>query len=176
MNINEICDLLRKELYNNYEYGFYHNGRKYKPNMENGFDKGFYNSLITIYHVQDPIVTIKEKIATCNDAVMVMKKILDENNISSKILLVHNVCKNKFHTIIIFTIDEKVIYLELTPKSNKPYYGKELIYSNEEELKKMFKNQSLDIIDITNEIKIGSKPDFTLKLKKNKGVQYDNFE
>ena len=39
MEIKRVCDLLRKELYNNnYEYGFYCDGKKFKPNMSNGFD------------------------------------------------------------------------------------------------------------------------------------------
>lgn len=36
MTISEICDILRKELYNNgYEYGFVLDGKKYKPNCVN---------------------------------------------------------------------------------------------------------------------------------------------
>ena len=43
---------------------------------------------------------------------------------------------NKVHTILTFNVSDKTIYLELTPQSNKPYYGKEIIYNNEDELKK----------------------------------------
>ena len=51
MEIKRLCDLLRKELYNNnYEYGFYCDGKKYKPNMSNGFDSEFYNLLLTFLY------------------------------------------------------------------------------------------------------------------------------
>ena len=62
MTIKEICDILRAKLYNNgFEYGFIVEGRKYKPNMLNGFDEEYYKLSITIYTVQDPAVTLKEK-------------------------------------------------------------------------------------------------------------------
>ena len=39
MTINEICDMLRKELFNSdYEYGFIIDNHKYTPDMNNGFD------------------------------------------------------------------------------------------------------------------------------------------
>ena len=50
MTINEICNVLKKELYNNgYEYGFYLDGKKYKPNFNEGFDKAFDELLHTIH-------------------------------------------------------------------------------------------------------------------------------
>ena len=167
MEIKRVCDLLRKELYNNnYEYGFYCDGEKYKPNMNNGFDNEFYNLLLTTYKVQDPIDTMREKIGTCNDVVLVMKKILDEEKIQSKIWLLYKKVNNKVHTILTFNVSDKTIYLELTPQSNKPYYGKELIYNNEDELTKEFQNQGYDVIDITNDIIVGKCPEFSLKLIK----------
>ncbi|MBQ8293468.1 MAG: hypothetical protein IJX78_06710 [Bacilli bacterium] len=167
MEIKRVCDLLRKELYNNnYGYGFYCNGKKYKPNMNNGFDNEFYNLLLTIYKVQDPIDTMREKIGTCNDVVLVMKKILDEEKIVSKIWLLHKKVNNKVHTILTFNVSDKIVYLELTPQSNKPYYGKEIIYNKEDELKKEFQNQGYDVIDITNDIASGEYPEFSLKLLK----------
>ena len=167
MKIKQVCYLLRKELYNNnYEYGFYCDGKKYKPNMSNGFDSEFYNLLLTVYKVQDPIDTMREKIGTCNDVVLVMKKRLDEEKIESKIWLLHKKVNNKVHTILTFNMSDKTIYLELTPQSNKPYYGKEIIYNNENELKKEFQNQGYDVIDITNDIIVGKCPEFSLKLIK----------
>lgn len=167
MEIKRVCDLLRKELYNNdYEYGFYCDGKKYKPNMSNGFDSEFYNLLLTTYKVQNPIDTMREKIGTCNDVVLVMKKILDEYKIENKIWLLHKKVNNKVHTILTFNMSDKTIYLELTPQSNKPYYGKEIIYNNEDELKKEFQNQGYDVIDITNDIVSGEYPEFSLKLIK----------
>ncbi|MGE4572662.1 MAG: hypothetical protein AB7E09_07995 [Candidatus Izemoplasmatales bacterium] len=165
MEIKRVCDLLRKELYNNnYEYGFYCDGKKYKPNMSNGFDSEFYNLLLTTYKVQNPIDTMREKIGTCNDVVLVMKKKLDEEKIQSKIWLLYKKVNNKVHTILTFNVSDKTIYLELTPQSNKPYYGKELIYNNENELKKEFQNQGYDVIDITNDIAPEEYPEFSLKL------------
>ena len=165
MEIKRVCDLLRKELYNNnYEYGFYCDGKKYKPNMSNGFDSEFYNLLLTTYKVQNPINTMREKIGTCNDIVLVMKKILDEYKIENKIWLLYKKVNNKFHTILTFNVSDKTIYLELTPQSNKSYYGKEIIYNNENELKKEFQNQGYDVIDITNDIVVGEHPKFSLKL------------
>lgn len=165
MEIKRVCDLLRKELYNNnYEYGFYCDGKKYKPNMSNGFDSEFYNLLLTTYKVQNPIDTMREKIGTCNDIVLVMKKILDEEKIQSKIWLLYKKVNNKVHTILTFNVSDKTIYLELTPQSNKPYYGKEIIYNNEDELKKEFQNQGYDVIDISNDIAPGEYPEFSLKL------------
>ena len=165
MEIKRVCDLLRKELYNNnYEYGFYCDGKKYKPNMNNGFDSEFYNLLLTSYKVQNPIDTMREKIGTCNDVVLVMKKILDDEKIQSKIWLLYKKVNNKVHTILTFNVSDKTIYLELTPRSNKPYYGKEIIYNNEDELNKEFQKQGYDVIDITNDIAPEEYPEFSLKL------------
>lgn len=142
MEIKRICDLLKNELYNNnYEYGFYLEGKKYKPNMNNGFDKEFFNLLLTKYEVQKPIDTMREKIGTCNDVVLVMKKIFDEEKINNKIWLLHNIGKNKVHTILTFKVCEKIVYLELTPQSSKPNYAKEIIYNTEYEFINYFEKQ-----------------------------------
>ena len=79
MKIAEISTLLKRELYQNgYQYGFYYDGRKYTPNFKNVFDAEFFNLSKTVYRIQDPQDTMKEKIGTCIDAVIVMKTILDE--------------------------------------------------------------------------------------------------
>ena len=161
MTIVEICDMLRAKLFNNdYEYGFVVNGQKYKPNMENGFDKGYYHLSETIYCVQDPITTMKEKIGTCVDAVLVMQWLLDKHNIPNKIWLLHNKQKNKVHTILTFDAENKTIYLEMTPQSSKAWYGKEIIYSNEQEFLREYENNGYDVSDVTNSIVIGQQPEF----------------
>lgn len=167
MEIKRICDLLRNELYNNnFEYGFYLEGKKYKPNMNNGFDKEFFNLLLTKYKVQNPIDTMREKIGTCNDVVLVMKKILDEEKINNKIWLLHNTEKNKVHTILTFKVCEKIVYLELTPQSNKSNYATEIIYNTEYEFINYFEKQGFEVIDITNDIIPGEYPNFSLKFYK----------
>ena len=133
MEIVELCDLLRKELFNNgYEYGFVVDSQKYKPNMENGFDNEYYHLAKTISCVQDPAITKKEKIGTCIDTVLVMRQILDEYKVPSKIWLLYHKGKNKAHTVLTFEAEGKVVYLELTPQSSKPWYGKEVVYENEQ--------------------------------------------
>lgn len=161
--IQEICNILRAELFNtDYEYGFVVNGQKYKPNMENGFDKDYYHLSTTIYRVQDPVTTMKEKIGTCVDAVLVMKQLLDNLKIPNKIWLLYNKQKNKVHTILTFEAEDKLVYLELTPQSSKAWYGKEIIYSNEQEFLLGYKNNGYDISDVTDSIVIGQQPEFLL--------------
>ena len=163
MTINEICDILRAELLNtSYEYGFVVDGQKYKPNMENGFDKEYYHLSTTIYCVQDPVTTMKEKIGTCVDAVLVMRWLLDQRNISNKIWLLYNKQKNKVHTILTFEAENKTVYLELTPQSSKAWYGKEIIYSTDQELIKKYETNGYDISDVTDSIVIGQQPEFLL--------------
>ena len=74
MLIKETCKLLKQELLDNgYEYGFYLNGKTYKPDMTKGFDKEFFDRLQTEYCIQDPEDTMKAKVGTCNDAVVLMR-------------------------------------------------------------------------------------------------------
>ena len=163
MTIKDICDILRAELYNNgFEYGFIVNDQKYKPNRDNGFDNEYYNLAKTISIVQDPSVTLKEKIGTCVDIVLVMKSILDNLNIPSKIWLLYNKSKNKVHTIHTFEAESKIIYLELTPQSSKSWYGQEIVYSNEQEFLQEYKNNGYDITDVTSLITVGERPYFLL--------------
>lgn len=167
MKIVEICDALRKELFNNgYKYGFVVDGKTYKPNMENGFDAAFYHLANTISQVQDPVVTKKEKIGTCIDAVIVMRQILDGYNVPSKIWLLYNKTKNKVHTILTFEAESKIVYLELTPQSSKPWYGKEIVYENERTFLQAQEMKGNEVFDVTDQIVIGERPYFLLeKLK-----------
>lgn len=63
--IQGLCDQLKEELLNTgYEYGFFLNGKTYKPDIDSGFDKEFNNSLVKLSRVQDPIDTVREKVGT----------------------------------------------------------------------------------------------------------------
>ena len=48
MLIQEVCALLKQELLENgYEYGFFLDGITHKPDMTKGFDKEFFERLLT---------------------------------------------------------------------------------------------------------------------------------
>ena len=164
MTIKEICDILRSSLYNQgFAYGFVLDGQKYKPNPNVGFDKEYYRLSNTIYLVQDPTVTQKEKIGTCIDAVLLMKSILDQQNVSCKIWLLHHKKKNKMHTILTFSAEDKIVYLELTPQSSKKWYGQEIIYPNEQALLQAYETNGYDISDVTDSVIVLEKPLFLLE-------------
>ena len=51
--IQSICQLLKDELLDNgYEYGFYLNGKTYKPDMSIGFDEKFFDRLLSEYRIK----------------------------------------------------------------------------------------------------------------------------
>lgn len=163
MRIKEACELLKMELLDNgYEYGFYRNQKTYKPDMAHGFDKEYYHSLLTEYRVQNPIDTMRMKVGTCNDVVILMKFILNKHNITSKIWLLNDKRYGKFHTILTFTIENKTVYLELTPQSGRPCYGKEIVFEDEESFIAEYKQNDVEVINVTNEVIIGKAPDFLL--------------
>ncbi len=164
MKITEICDILRQELYQNgYRYGFYYDGRKYAPNFSNCFDEEFFNLLKSIYRIQDPQDTMKQKIGTCIDAVIVMKCILDKINIKSRIWLLYHTVKRTPHTILTFEAEEKLVYLELTPQSNKAWYGKEIIYNDEYDLINDHQEKDFIVTEVTDKIVIGAHSDSLLQ-------------
>ena len=167
MKIVELSNALRAELLNNgYEYGFVVDSQKYKPNMENGFDNEYYHLAKTISCVQDPAITKKEKIGTCIDTVLVMRQILEEYKVPSKIWLLYHKGKNKAHTVLTFEAEGKVVYLELTPQSSKPWYGKEIVYEKEQAFLQEQENNGLEVIDVTDRVIFGERPYFLLeKLK-----------
>jgi hypothetical protein len=167
MKIVELSNALRAELLNNgYEYGFVVDSQKYKPNMENGFDNEYYHLAKTISCVQDPAITKKEKIGTCIDTVLVMRQILDEYKVPSKIWLLYHKGKNKAHTVLTFEAEGKVVHLELTPQSSKPWYGKEIVYEKEQAFLQEQENNGLEVIDVTDRVIFGERPYFLLeKLK-----------
>lgn len=163
MGIREICDMLRAELYNNgFEYGFIWNGQKYKPDMKNGFDHEYDHLSKTVYCVQDPNTTRKEKIGTCVDAVLVVRSLLDHEHIANTIWLLYHRKKSKVHTILTFEAESKIVYLELTPQSSKAWYGQEIIYSNVQELLREYEGNGYDIFDVSDSIIIGQQPEFLL--------------
>jgi hypothetical protein len=164
MKISDICEMLKNELYDNgYEYGFLLNGERCTPDMSGGFDENYYRLSLTEYVVQSPEDTMKDKIGTCVDAVMVMKKLLLEKDISSKIWLLHHKAKNKVHTILTFAAEGKTVYLELTPQSAKPWYGKEIIYDSEAALIEEYEANGYDITEVTGRVKVGEQPHFLLE-------------
>ena len=161
--IQRICRLLKDELLDNgYEYGFYLNEKTYKPDMSNGFDEKFFARLLSEYRIQNPRDTRKAKVGTCNDIVVLMKAILDEQNIPSKIWLLHDRQCGKFHTVLTFYIDNKTIYLELTPQSEKPWYGKEIVFDNEQSFISEYRKEGCEVIEITGSVVIGEAPEFVL--------------
>ena len=163
MLILEACELLKKELLDNgYEYGFYLNGTSYRPDMTKGFDKEFFERLQTEYRIQSPEDTMKAKVGTCNDAVVLMKSILDKHSIPNKIWLLHNILNKKIHTVMTFYLENKTVYLELTPQSRKPWYGKEIIFDNEQSFVNEYKKYNCDVIDVTDDVIIGKAPGFLL--------------
>ncbi len=164
MKITEICDILKQELYQNeYQYGFYYDNRKYTPDLSNGFDEEFFNLQKSIYRIQDPQDTMKYKIGTCIDAVIVMKSILDKINVKSRVWLLYHTVKKTPHTILTFEAEEKLVYLELTPQSNKVWYGKEIIYSNEYDLIKDHQEKNFTVTEVTDKIVIGAHSDSLLQ-------------
>ena len=163
MQIREICDLLKNELLNNgYEYGFYLNGVKYKPDVTKGYDEEFARASVHDYRIQDPSDTMREKIGTCIDITLLMKTMLASYGISSKIWLLYYMRRNKFHTILTFEAENKVVYLELTPQSRKSWYGKEILYENERYFISEYCKDDCVIEDITNSVVIGKRPEFIL--------------
>ncbi len=163
MTITKICDYLRSELFmRDYEYGFYISGIKYKPNVSLGFDKEYFKQSITIYRVQRTEDTKREKIGTCIDACMLMKEMLRDISVEGRIWLICHREKGSVHTILSFDADGKTVYLELTPQSSKPWYGKEIVYDTKDAMLTDFDKNGYDITDVTEEIIIGEAPMFLI--------------
>ena len=161
--IQRICRLLKDELLDNgYEYGFYLDGKTYKPDMSNGFDKEFFDRLLSEYRVQNPRDTMQAKVGTCNDIVVLMKAILDEQGIPNKIWLLHDRQYGTFHTVLTFYIENKTIYLELTPQSAKSWYVKEIVFDNEQGFISEYSKDGCEVIEITDSVVVGEAPEFIL--------------
>ena len=112
--------------------------------------------------IQAPSDTMHQKIGTCIDVAVLMKTMLADYAVSSKIWLLHYTQRNKFHVILTFEAEGKVVYLELTPQSQKPWYGKEILYESEEALVSEYRKNDCEITDVTDSIVIGERPKFML--------------
>ena len=163
MTIHEICEVLRGELLDpRYEYGFICGGQVYRPDRSAGFDREFDRLLKTISCVQDPAATKENRVGTCVDAVMLMRKTLEQYRISSTIWLLYAPKGNKAHTVLTFEAENQVVYLELTPQSAKPWYGCEIVYSSVQAFQKEFEKQGYEVTDVTDEVIVGERPYFLL--------------
>ena len=91
-----------------------------------------------------------------------LKYLLDRQNVPNKIWLLHDKTRSRFHTILTFEAENKTVYLELTPQSSKPCYGKEIIFDNEQEFIAQYIQNNFDITDVTDSIIVGDAPDFVL--------------
>ena len=167
LEITRICDILRGELYENgYRYGFCLNGRKVVPDTSKGYDADFGRLLGEQYLIQAPETTRKEKVATCLDAVMVMRELLSGNGISSRIWMVFQKEKRKPHSVLSFVIGGVLVYLELTPQSGKKNYAKELLFESESEFIRYWEDMGYTVHEITDVCLPGRKPYFFLDLLK----------
>ena len=159
MTETQLCTILKQELFDkDYDYGFFFEGKKYIPNTESGFDAAFALAMKELYRIQEPSVTMVEKIGTCLDTVLVMKALLAPMNIPNKIWLVLHCATKAPHTVLTFVSEGKVVYLELTPWSNKPWYGKELIYDDEKAFLTHFTAEGYRVIDVTDKVIPGDSP------------------
>ena len=68
----------------------------------------------------------------------------------------------KQHTVLTFYLENKTVYLELTPQSGKPWYGKELIFNSERSFVDEYSKDGIEVIDVTDSVLIGERPDFLL--------------
>ena len=76
--------------------------------------------------------------------------------------LLHNRQIGKFHTALTFCLDNKTVYLELTPQSTKPWYGKEILFDNEQSFIDEYSKDGSEVIEITDCVVVGEAPDFVL--------------
>ena len=61
-----------------------------------------------------------------------------------------------------FYLEDKTVYLELTPQSRKPWYGKEIIFNSEQGFVNEYKKNNCDVVDVTDDVIIGKAPGFLL--------------
>nr|MCR5328759.1 hypothetical protein [Saccharofermentans sp.] len=64
--------------------------------------------------------------------------------------------------VLTFCLEDKTVYLELTPQSDKAWYGKEIIFESEDIFVNEYKKNGCDVIDVTDDVIIGEAPDFLL--------------
>ena len=162
MTIPEICRLLQNELLaGGYRYGFTAAGVQHTPRL-GSFDAEYDRQARTLYRVQPPELTMREKIGTCVDAVLVMRHLLAPHRIPNKIWLLYRPSGGAVHTVLTFEAEGQVVYLELTPQSGKPWYGKPLCYPTEEAFLQAFEADGFEVTEVTGQIVPGQPPDFLL--------------
>ena len=61
-----------------------------------------------------------------------------------------------------FYIENKTIYLELTPQSTKPWFGEEIVFDNEQSFISEYRKDGCEVIEITHDVVIGEAPYFVL--------------
>ena len=173
MLIREACELLKKELLGNgYEYGFCRNGKTYRPDTSRGYDSEFFELLLSEYRLQSPEDTRTAKVGTCHDVVILMRSILGEHGVPSKAWLLHDEQRGKFHTVLTFEAEGKTVYLELTPRSGKPWYGKELVFDSDQDFLAQYAQNGCEVIEVTDSLIVGKAPDFVLsRMDRDSGKQ-----
>ncbi len=65
-------------------------------------------------------------------------------------------------TVLTFCVDNKIVYLELTPQSTKPWYGKEIVFDNEMSFIAEYSKEGCEVIEITDSVVVGEPPEFVL--------------
>ena len=61
-----------------------------------------------------------------------------------------------------FYVEDKTVYLELTPQSAKPWYGKEMVFDDEQGFISEYGKDGCEVIEITDSVVIGEAPEFIL--------------
>lgn len=61
-----------------------------------------------------------------------------------------------------FYVENKTIYLELTPQYTKPWYGKEMVFDNEQSFISEYSKDNCEVIEVTDSVVIGEAPEFIL--------------
>lgn len=159
MTIQEARDLLKGELPDSgYEYGFYLNGAKHRPDPARGFGVGFQRALLTDYRIQNPADPQREKIGTCSDVTLLMKILPASRDVPGKIWLPDYARGKKFHAILTFETEARVVYLELPPNPESP--GMERNCSTQ--AKPGYRKADCKLTDITDSVRAGSAPEFIL--------------
>lgn len=160
MGISEICAALKRELLDNgYRYGFCRDGVCHVPDPALERDAAFAERLATLYRVQSPAETARHRIGTCIDAVVLMRSMLDDLGVPCRLWLRRRPGGGP-HMLLTFEAEGKTVYLELTPQSDKPWYGREIVYDSVEALLDAFAREGYTLTDVTGQVAVGMPPRF----------------
>ena len=161
MDIREICDLLKRAfLHDDFVYGFLLDGRRVVPDFSQGFDGKFDRLLRAAYRVQRPEDTLRERIGTCVDTVAAMRALLREKGVPCRVWLTTDAARGKAHTVCTFEAEGRTVYLELTPQSSKPWYGREIVYDDAQAFLDACAKAGLTVKDVTDALAPGKRPLF----------------